>query len=208
MRRILPILALFAACADSAPSLAQSPPQRVEQPASAQTAKATFAGGCFWCMEEVMDKLPGVLTTTSGYIGGRVPNPTYEAVSGGDTGHAEAVEVTYDPRKVTYAQLLDMFWKNVDPTTKDRQFCDGGNQYRAAIFTHNAEQKRLADASKQTIVASKRFKQVHVDVEPATRFYPAEAYHQDYYTKNPTRYKYYKYSCGREQTLERVWGKK
>ncbi|MGQ0560377.1 MAG: peptide-methionine (S)-S-oxide reductase MsrA [Gemmatimonadota bacterium] len=175
--------------------------------ASAQTAKATFAGGCFWCMEEVMDAVPGVLSTTSGYIDGRTPNPTYEQVSAGESGHAEAVEVVYDPRRVSYQQLLNVFWRNIDPTTKDRQFCDGGNQYRAAIFTHGAEQKRLAAASRQSIVDSRRFKRVYVEVEPAMRFYPAEEYHQDYYRKNPARYKYYKYSCGREQTLERLWGR-
>jgi peptide-methionine (S)-S-oxide reductase len=208
MRRIVPILAVLAACADSEPSFAQAQPQRVEQPASVQTAKATFAGGCFWCMEEVMDKLPGVLTTTSGYIDGNTPNPTYEQVSSGRTGYAEAVEVTYDPSKVSYARLLDQFWKNVDPTTKDRQFCDEGSQYRAAIYFHDGEQQKASVASRQKVVSSKRFKQVHVDVEEATRFYPAEEYHQDYYKKNPSRYKYYKYSCGREQTLERVWKKK
>jgi peptide-methionine (S)-S-oxide reductase len=180
-------------------------PASAQAQAQTQPKKATFAGGCFWCMEEVMDKVPGVLSTTSGYIGGKTENPSYEEVSGGNTGHAEAVEVMYDPRKVSYAQLLDMFWKNVDPTTKDQQFCDAGNQYRAAIFYHDAEQKRLAEASKQTVAASKRFKHVYVDVEQAKRFYAAEEYHQDYYKKNPTRYKYYKYSCGREQTLERIW---
>ena len=173
--------------------------------AQAKTAKATFAGGCFWCMEEVMDKVPGVLSTTSGYTGGTRKNPGYEEVSSGRTGHAEAVDVVYDPSKVTYQQLLDEFWRNIDPTTKDRQFCDGGNQYRAAIFYHGADQKRLAEASRQKIVNSKRFKRVYVDVEPARDFYPAEDYHQDYYKKNPVRYKYYKYSCGREQTLERIW---
>ncbi|MGQ0816053.1 MAG: peptide-methionine (S)-S-oxide reductase MsrA [Gemmatimonadota bacterium] len=173
-----------------------------------QTAKATFAGGCFWCREEVMDKVPGVLSTTSGYIGGRTANPTYEQVSDGGTGHAEAVEVVYDPARVSYAKLLDVFWKNIDPTTRDRQFCDGGNQYRAAIFYHDGEQQRLAQASKQKLVDSKRFKNVYVEVAQTTRFYPAEEYHQDYYIKNPARYKYYKFSCGREQTLQRVWGRK
>lgn len=173
-----------------------------------KTETAVFAGGCFWCMEEAFDPVRGVLATTSGYIGGNKPHPTYEEVSNGDTGHVEAVLVKYDPSKVSYQQLLKVFWKNVDPTTKDRQFCDGGNQYRAAIFFSGAEQKRLAEASKQKLVASQRFKQVHVDVEPAGRFYAAEDYHQDYYKKNPVRYKYYKYSCGREQTLERVWGRK
>jgi len=176
--------------------------------AQAATAKATFGGGCFWCMEEVMDKVGGVLSTTSGYTGGSKKNPTYEQVSSGRTGHVEVVEVVYDPAKVSYQQLLDAFWRNIDPSTKDRQFCDGGSQYRAAIFYHGAEQKQQAVASKHKIVSSKRFKQVHVDVQPAAEFYPAEGYHQDYYTKNPVRYKYYKASCGREQRLERVWGRK
>lgn len=173
-----------------------------------RTATAVFAGGCFWCVEEVFDKVPGVLSTTSGYIGGKKADPTYEEVSAGGTGHAEAVEVKYDPAKVSYAQLLEVFWRNIDPTTKDRQFCDGGDQYRAAIFYVGAEQKKLAEASKQKIVASKRFKRVYVDVDAATQFYPAEEYHQDYYIKNPLRYKYYKFTCGREQTLERIWGRK
>ena len=173
-----------------------------------RTDKATFAGGCFWCIEEVMDKVPGVISTTSGYTGGTKANPGYEEVSNGNTGHAEAVDVVYDPSKVSYQKLLDVFWRNIDPTTKDRQFCDAGNQYRAAIFYHGAEQQRLAEASKQKIVRSKRFKHVYVDVESAREFYPAEEYHQDYYRKNPVRYKYYKFSCGREQTLERIWGKK
>jgi peptide-methionine (S)-S-oxide reductase len=173
--------------------------------AQTATAKATFGGGCFWCMEEVMDKVPGVLSTTSGYTGGSKMNPTYEQVSAGGTGHVEVVEVVYDPAKVSYQQLLNAFWRNIDPTTKDRQFCDGGSQYRAAIFYHDAAQKQQALASKQKIVSSKKFKQVHVDVQQASEFYPAEDYHQDYYTKNPVRYKYYKLSCGREQRLARIW---
>jgi peptide-methionine (S)-S-oxide reductase len=170
--------------------------------------KATFAGGCFWCMEEALDAASGVRLTMSGYIGGKVKNPSYEDVSGGSTGHAEAVEVTYDPAKVSYAQLLDLFWRNIDPTVGDRQFCDVGDQYRPAIFYHNAEQKRLAEASKAKVEASGKFKKVAVQIAPATEFYAAEDYHQDYYLKNPVRYKYYKFSCGRAQALERIWGKK
>lgn len=176
--------------------------------AQAATAKATFGGGCFWCMEEVMDKIPGVVSTTSGYTGGSKKNPTYEQVSAGGTGHVEVVEVVYDPAKVAYQQLLDAFWRNIDPTTKDRQFCDGGSQYRAAIFYHDARQRQEAEASRQKVVSSKKFKHVYVDIQQATAFYPAEDYHQDYYTKNPVRYKYYKASCGREQRLEKVWGRK
>lgn len=173
-----------------------------------KTAKATFAGGCFWCMEEALDAAPGVRLTMSGYIGGKVKNPTYEDVSAGRTGHTEAVEVTYDPGKVSYAQLLDLFWKNVDPTVGDRQFCDVGDQYRPAIFYHDAEQKRLAEESKRKLEASRKFKKIAVQIAPATQFYVAEDYHQDYYLKNPLRYKYYKFSCGRAQALERLWGKK
>jgi peptide-methionine (S)-S-oxide reductase len=177
--------------------------------ASAQKLeKATFAGGCFWCMEEALDGANGVRLSMSGYIGGSRKNPTYEEVSAGNTGHAEAVEVTYDPSKVTYTQLLDVFWKNIDPTAGDRQFCDVGEQYRPAIFYHNAEQKRLAEASLRALEASGKFKKIAVQIAPATEFYAAEDYHQDYYLKNPLRYKYYKFSCGRAQTLERIWGKK
>ena len=176
-------------------------------PAAAQsTEKATFAGGCFWCMEEALDKASGVRITLSGYIGGKKKNPTYEEVSAGGTGHAEAVQATYDPSKVTYAQLLDLFWKNIDPTVGDRQFCDVGDQYRPAIFYHNAEQKRLAEESKTRLERSGKFKRIEVEIVPATDFYIAEEYHQDYYLKNPLRYKYYKWSCGRAQTLEKLWG--
>ncbi len=171
------------------------------------TEKATFAGGCFWCMEEALDKAPGVRLTLSGYIGGKTRNPTYEQVSAGGTGHTEAVQATYDPSKLSYAQLLEVFWKNVDPTAGDRQFCDVGDQYRPAIFYHNAEQKRLAEASKKQLEASGRFKRIAVEIAPASEFYIAEEYHQDYYLKNPLRYKYYKFSCGRAQTLEKLWGK-
>jgi peptide-methionine (S)-S-oxide reductase len=171
-------------------------------------AKATFAGGCFWCMEPPYDKLDGVVSTTSGYIGGRTQNPTYEAVSAGGTGHAEAVEIVYDPAKVSYAKLLDVFWRNIDPTVRNRQFCDVGDQYRSAIFYHDAEQKRLAEASKAALAKSKPFPQpIVTEIVPAGVFTAAEAYHQDYYVKNPLRYKFYRYSCGRDQRLEELWGK-
>jgi peptide-methionine (S)-S-oxide reductase len=173
-----------------------------------KTEKATFAGGCFWCMEEALDHAKGVRLTISGYIGGQTRNPTYEQVSAGSTGHAEAVEALFDPAQISYAQLLDVFWKNVDPTVGDRQFCDVGAQYRPAIFYHNAEQKRLAEASKRKLEQSGKFKQVAVEIVPATEFYAAEEYHQDYYLKNPLRYKYYKFSCGRAKRLEDIWGKK
>jgi peptide-methionine (S)-S-oxide reductase len=174
-------------------------------PAKGQVA--TFAGGCFWCVEADFDKVTGVLSTTSGYIGGRTANPTYEQVVRGDTGHAEAVEIAFDPARVSYQQLLDVFWRNIDPLAKDRQFCDQGNQYRSAIFYHDDEQRRLAEASKAKVTA--RFKQpIHTQIAAATTFYKAEDYHQDYYRKNPLRYNFYRSSCGRDGRLEEVWGPK
>lgn len=183
----------------------------VEGPAQAAPsglAKATFAGGCFWCMEGPFDKLNGVTSTTSGYTGGAADNPTYEQVSAGWTGHAEAVQVLYDPKKVTYAKLLDVFWRNIDPLTPNAQFCDRGSQYRSAIFYHDAEQKRLAEASKLALEKSGRFMdKIVTQIAPATTFYAAEAYHQDYYIKNPVRYKYYRSGCGRDRRLKELWGK-
>ncbi len=176
--------------------------------ADAMLAKATFAGGCFWCMEPPFDKLDGVVSTTSGYIGGHTKNPTYEAVSAGATGHAEAVEVAYDPARISYAKLLDVFWRNIDPTTRNRQFCDVGDQYRSAIFYHDAEQQRHAEQSRAALAKSKPFSQpIVTEIVPAGVFTPAEAYHQDYYLKNPLRYKFYRYRCGRDQRLEALWGK-
>ena len=173
----------------------------------ASLAKATFAGGCFWCMEGPFDELEGVLSTTSGYIAGHKKNPTYEEVSAGTTGHTEAVQVVYDPKKITYQKLLDVFWVNIDPTVKDRQFCDHGSQYRSGIFYHNAEQQQLAEASKKQLEKDKPFDGMIVtEITEATEFYPAEDYHQDYYIKNPIRYKYYRYSCGRDQRLHELWG--
>jgi peptide-methionine (S)-S-oxide reductase len=170
-------------------------------------AVAVFAGGCFWCMEPPYDKLPGVLSTTSGYIGGKTPNPSYEQVSSGTSGHIEAVQIRYDPRKVDYQTLLNVFWRNVDPVAVNRQFCDAGPQYRSAIFYGNAEQKQLAEASKRKLEASKRFDQpIATEIIAATTFYSAEDYHQDYYVKNPKRYKFYRWNCGRDQRLEQVWG--
>jgi peptide-methionine (S)-S-oxide reductase len=171
-------------------------------------ATATFAGGCFWCMEPPFDKLEGVVSTTSGYIGGHLENPTYQEVSAGGTGHAEAVEIRYDPDKISYGELLDVFWHNIDPITANRQFCDSGSQYRSAIFYHNEAQQRLAEQSKRALEQSSRFSQpIVTEIVPATPFYPAETYHQDYYQKNPLRYKFYRYSCGRDQRLEELWGK-
>jgi peptide-methionine (S)-S-oxide reductase len=184
------------------------PQTESRQASDARYEKATFAGGCFWCMEPPFDELPGVISTTSGYTGGRTKNPTYEQVSAGITGHAESVEVLFDPAKITYARLLDVFWKNIDPLTANRQFCDSGTQYRSGIYYHTEEQKRLAEASKKALEDSGRFKQPLVtEIVAATAFYPAEDYHQDYYKKNPIRFKYYKYNCGRARRLEELWGK-
>jgi peptide-methionine (S)-S-oxide reductase len=170
--------------------------------------KATFAGGCFWCMEEALDKVAGVVSTTSGYIGGRTKNPTYEDVSAGGTGHAEAVEILYDPAKVTYAAILDVFWRNIDPTQPNAQFCDHGNQYRSAIFHHDGTQQRLAADSKTALEKSKPFAGAIVtEIAPASEFYAAEEYHQNFYEKNPVRYRLYKYNCGRARRLVELWGK-
>jgi len=172
-----------------------------------QTEKAIFAAGCFWCTEEAFEKVPGVVSAVSGYTGGTVKNPSYEQVSSGRTGHAEAVEVTFDPAKVTYEQLLDVFWVNHDPTVKDRQFCDSGSQYRPAIFYLGDEQKRLAEASKSKWEKAKPFKQpILTEITKAGPFYPAEDYHQDYYKKNPLQYRFYVTGCGRYNRLDSLWG--
>ena len=174
-------------------------------PGSAQTARATFAGGCFWCMEPPFDELEGVISTTSGYIAGKTKNPTYEQVSTGTTGHTEALQVVYDPKKITYDKLLEVFWRNIDPLAANGQFCDLGSQYRSGIFYHDGNQKSAAEKSKKSIQT--RFKQpVATEITAATVFYPAEDYHQDYYKKNPLRYKLYSHGCGRAQRLEEVWG--
>lgn len=177
-------------------------------PAHAQTETAIFAGGCFWCVESDFDKIPGVTETVSGYIGGHKKNPAYKEVSAGSTGHTEAVEVTYDNTKVNYKQLIDYFWKTIDPTVKDRQFCDRGSQYRSEVFYRSEEQKKLAEQSKREITRSKPFKDpIVTEITKATTFYPAEEYHQDYYQKNPLRYKFYRFNCGRDQRLETLWNK-
>ncbi len=169
--------------------------------------KATFAGGCFWCMEPPYDALDGVISTTSGYTGGHKQNPTYEEVSTGGTGHTEAVQVVYDPKRITYARLLEVFWRNIDPVTANAQFCDHGTQYRSGIFYHDAAQRRLAEESKRALEASGRFKApIVTEIVAAGTFYPAEEYHQDYYKKNPVRYKFYRAGCGRDQRLAELWG--
>ncbi len=168
---------------------------------------ATFAGGCFWCMEPPFDKLDGVVSVTSGYTGGNKKNPTYEEVSAGGTGHAESVQIVFDPARVSYEKLLDVFWHNVDPTVKDRQFCDVGHQYRTAIFYHTESQRQLALKSKEGLGKTKPFKEpIVTEITPATEFYPAEEYHQHYYKKNPLRYKFYRTNCGRDKRLKELWG--
>lgn len=170
-------------------------------------ATATFAGGCFWCMEAPFDKLPGVISTISGYTGGFKKNPSYEEVSAGTTGHAEAVQVTYDSTKITYLQLLQVFWRNIDPLAANRQFCDGGTQYRSGIFYHNEMQRKLAEATKRELAESGRFKQPLVtEIVAFAEFYPAEEYHQDFYKKNPLRYQAYRTGCGRDRRLKELWG--
>ena len=200
MKRLLAFLslALFAAAA-----LAQGPHVKPGQ------AIATFGGGCFWCMEPPYDKLPGVVATISGYMGGKTLNPTYQEVSSGTTGHVEVVQVVYDPKKVSYEKLLEVFWVNIDPTVTDRQFCDAGTQYRTVIFFHNEEQRKAAEASKAAVEKTKPFKEpIVTPIEMAGPFYPAEDYHQDYYTKNPTRYQFYRTGCGRDARLKSLWGDK
>jgi peptide-methionine (S)-S-oxide reductase len=171
-------------------------------------AVATFAGGCFWCMEPPYDKLAGVISTTSGYMGGKTKNPTYEQVVSGTTGHAEVVQVEYDPEKVSYATLLEVFWRNIDPTQRDGQFCDHGSQYRTGIFYHDEEQRKLALASKAQLEKTKPFKAAIVtEITAAPEFYRAEEYHQDFYKKNPSRYKFYRAGCGRDARLSALWGR-
>lgn len=186
------------------PALAGAP--AFAQDATGARESAVFAGGCFWCVEEAFDPVPGVVATTSGYTGGTLENPTYEQVSGGGTGHYEAVKVEYDPAKVTYEQLLDVFWKNVDPFDPNGQFCDKGGSYLSAVFVAGDEEKRLAEASK-TAVAARFDEPVATAILPEQAFYPAEDYHQDFYKKSSARYKYYKWGCGRVQRLEEIWGK-
>lgn len=195
VRRLLSLAALLLLCAAPAPG-------------AEPVATATFAGGCFWCMQPAFDRVDGVVSTTVGYTGGHTKNPTYQDVESGTTGHAEAIQITYDSNKVGYAQLLDVFWHNIDPLTANGQFCDFGPQYRSAIFYHDEEQRRLAEASKKALESSGRFQQpIVTEIVPASAFYPAEDYHQDYYRKNPVRYHYYRFRCGRDRRLEEIWGK-
>jgi peptide-methionine (S)-S-oxide reductase len=197
MRRLSFIVAACLALAGSASAQAPVPTQAI----------ATFAGGCFWCVEADFDKVPGVISTISGYMGGKTANPTYKQVSAGGTGHAEVVQITYDPRKVTFAQLLDVFWRNIDPLVKDRQFCDSGDMYRSAVFYHDDEQKKLAEETRKTVEAKFKPRTVHTQIVKAGEFTVAEDYHQDFYKKNEARYNFYRWNCGRDQRLEELWGK-
>jgi peptide-methionine (S)-S-oxide reductase len=188
------------------PAPAGSPASAPTQPPAAR-AVAVFAGGCFWCMERPFEALPGVASVVSGFIGGHVENPTYDQVSRGGTGHAEAVQITYDPRSIDYARLLDVFWHNIDPLTANAQFCDRGSQYRAAIFYGNDHERDAALASKKQLEDSRRFSSpIVTEIVPATQFYPAEDYHQDFYKKNPVRYFSYRTGCGRDRRLQELWG--
>jgi peptide methionine sulfoxide reductase msrA/msrB len=205
MIRIALAVALLAAVASPRVVHADAATPAAQQPG--RTATATFAGGCFWCMQPPFEKLPGVVSTTVGYTGGHTRNPTYEEVSAGATGHAESIQIVYDPSTISYQQLLDVFWHNIDPLTADAQFCDHGTQYRSAIFVHDDAQRQLAEASKQRLVASGRFdRPIVTEIVAATQFYPAEEYHQMYHEKNPVRYRYYRWNCGRDQRLQALWG--
>jgi len=178
-----------------------------EAPPAARLARATFAGGCFWCVEAAFEGLPGVVSVTSGYSGGSEKNPTYEEVGSGTTGHAESVQILYDPKKMAYERLLDVFWHNIDPTSANGQFCDRGRQYRSAIFYHDETQHRLATKSRERLMASGRFKKpIATEVVPLKAFYPAEEFHQDYYKKNPEHYHAYRLGCGRDARLKEIWG--
>ena len=204
MTLALAVIGMFAVGlrADEAPA-----PVAADTTATKTLAMATFAGGCFWCMEGPFDALSGVISTTSGYTGGTVANPSYEQVSAGGTGHAESVQVVYDPQRITYEKLLDVYWHNIDPTVSDQQFCDHGSQYRSAIFYHNEAQKQAAQAALAALEKSKPFSgAIKTQLVAATAFYPAEEYHQDYYLKNPVRYQFYRYTCGRDQRLKELWG--
>lgn len=206
---LLALTGALAACVppQSVQPVAAAPSASAAQAATGPTQKAVFAGGCFWCVEADFDKVPGVVSTTSGYTGGKTANPNYQEVSSNTTGHAEAVEIVFDPSRVGYAQLVEHFWRTIDPTTKDRQFCDVGSPYRTAIFAQDAEQLRIALASRAALEKTKPFEApIVTEVVKADTFYPAEEYHQDYYQKNPVRYNYYRTGCGRDARLQQLWG--
>jgi peptide-methionine (S)-S-oxide reductase len=205
VKRAGPLLALaLALVLGAAPGAGQA--AGATAPAPGKTAQAIFAGGCFWCVEADFEKLPGVITAESGYTGGKERNPSYEQVSAHATGHTEAVRLTYDPAKVSYAQLVEYFWRHIDPTVQDQQFCDHGPQYRSGIYPLDASQKQIAEASKAALVKSGRFKNIYTEIVAAGPFWPAEDYHQDYYQKNPVRYQYYRFGCGRDARVKELWG--
>ena len=210
MNKLWAAAALAAAALGGAATMVGAQGGSAAAPANpAGTAMATFAGGCFWCVEADFDKVPGVISTTSGYTGGTVANPTYEQVSSKRTGHAQVVRIVFDPSKVSYDTLLQKYWRSIDPTTKDRQFCDIGSPYRTAIYTHDAAQAAAARASLASLEKSKPFKEpIVTPIEIAGPFYEAEGYHQDYYKKNPVRYNYYRLGCGRDSRLQQIWGAK
>lgn len=173
---------------------------------TAEVRSAIFAGGCFWCIEADFEKLPGVIAAESGYTAGRTANPTYEQVSAGSTGHTEAIRVTYDPQKVSYAQLVDYFWRHIDPTVKNRQFCDVGSQYRSGIYWQTEAERKVAEGSRDALLAGGKLPRIETEIIAASAFYPAEEYHQDYYKKNPIRYAYYRQGCGRDARVQQIWG--
>lgn len=201
-------LAMAVACMLGVMSVTASAVESVAEASSGRTATAIFAGGCFWCLEADYEKMPGVIGVESGYTGGKTVNPTYKQVSAGGTGHAEAVRITYDPAKVSYPQLVEYFWRHIDPTVKDRQFCDVGTQYRSGIYWQNEDERKVAEASRDELLKSGKFREIHTEIVAATAFYPAEEYHQGYYKKNPIRYAYYRGGCGRDARVQQLWGGK
>ena len=200
-RRFATALALLFLGAGAGASAADAPDAR-----TSEVRTAIFAGGCFWCIEADFEKLPGVIAAESGYTAGRTVNPTYEQVSAGSTGHTEAIRVTYDPQKVSYRQLVDYFWRHIDPTVKNRQFCDVGSQYRSGIYWQNEAERKAAESSRDTLLASGKLPRIETEIVAASPFYPAEEYHQDYYKKNPIRYAYYRQGCGRDARVQQIWG--
>jgi len=200
-RRFATALALLFLGAGAGASAADAPDAR-----TSEVRTAIFAGGCFWCIEADFEKLPGVIAAESGYTAGRTVNPTYEQVSAGSTGHTEAIRVTYDPQKVSYRQLVDYFWRHIDPTVKNRQFCDVGSQYRSGIYWQNEAERKAAESSRDTLLASGKLPRIETEIVAASAFYPAEEYHQDYYKKNPIRYAYYRQGCGRDARVQQIWG--
>ena len=201
-------LTMVVACMLGVMSVTASAAELVAGAAPGRTATALFAGGCFWCLEADYEKLPGVLGVESGYTGGKTVNPTYKQVSAGGTGHAEAVRITYDPAKVGYPQLVEYFWRHIDPTVKDRQFCDVGTQYRSGIYWQNEDERKVAEASRDELLKSGKFREIHTEIVAAAAFYPAEEYHQGYYEKNPIRYTLYRGGCGRDARVRELWGGK